>query len=311
VLNVCGVRTLFNLNPLITLDGYYLLSDWAEVPNLRLQAFGYVKAHLRWLLWGAERPSPQPHGVLLLIYGAASLLFSLMFLGLMLWSLWQLLGSKWGWLGVGPIVALGLVGTRGLLQGVIDEEARAMIAKRRKRTLLWLIGLGGLAAILCLVKIEDRASGTFHVRPTIRAEVRSPVTAFLKEIYIDEGDRVSPGAPIATLEIPDLGSRIAQKHAESREAQAKLKLLEEGTRPSELDEQRRRVARARAWRDLAKKDLAHARSAMVEELARLDGQIAQYRFEHDAARDAYARAEALRSKSAVSEEQHRDMRRRV
>ena len=50
---------------------------------------------------------------------------------------------------------------------------------------------------------------------------------------------------------------------------------------------------------------------MVEELARLDGQIAQYRFEYDAARDAYARAEALRSKSAVSEEQHREMKRRV
>jgi hypothetical protein len=40
-----GVMTvLANANPLIPLDGYYALSDWLEIPNLRLRAF----AHLGW-----------------------------------------------------------------------------------------------------------------------------------------------------------------------------------------------------------------------------------------------------------------------
>src|SRR4029078_11120903 len=30
-----GVQTLFNFNPLLKLDGYYLLSDWLGVVNLR------------------------------------------------------------------------------------------------------------------------------------------------------------------------------------------------------------------------------------------------------------------------------------
>src|SRR5262249_19816545 len=38
VLTVCGVQTLFNFNPLLKLDGYYLLSGWAEGPNLQAQA---------------------------------------------------------------------------------------------------------------------------------------------------------------------------------------------------------------------------------------------------------------------------------
>src|SRR5262249_29408020 len=35
VLATCGVQTLFNFNPLLKLDGYYLLSDWLDAPNLR------------------------------------------------------------------------------------------------------------------------------------------------------------------------------------------------------------------------------------------------------------------------------------
>jgi len=33
VLTACGVQTLFNFNPLLKLDGYYLLSDWKGVPT--------------------------------------------------------------------------------------------------------------------------------------------------------------------------------------------------------------------------------------------------------------------------------------
>jgi multidrug resistance efflux pump len=65
------------------------------------------------------------------------------------------------------------------------------------------------------------------------------------------------------------------------------------------------------WRDLAKKDLAHARQALDEELARLEKQTAQYGFECAAARDAYDRTEALRGKSVVSEEQYREVKRRL
>jgi putative peptide zinc metalloprotease protein len=37
-----GIKTLFNFNPLIKLDGYYLLSDYLGIPNLRKKAFRYI-----------------------------------------------------------------------------------------------------------------------------------------------------------------------------------------------------------------------------------------------------------------------------
>src|SRR5262249_3404259 len=45
VLTVCGGRVLLNFNPLLKLDGYYLLSDWTEVPNLQQRGWDLVMAH--------------------------------------------------------------------------------------------------------------------------------------------------------------------------------------------------------------------------------------------------------------------------
>src|SRR5262249_55580960 len=65
VVTACGIQTLFNFNPLLKLDGYYLLSDWLEAPNLQPRALGSFKDHMRWLLWGAPRPTPQARSRLL------------------------------------------------------------------------------------------------------------------------------------------------------------------------------------------------------------------------------------------------------
>ncbi|MFG1602735.1 cyclic nucleotide-binding protein [Actinoplanes sp. NPDC049265] len=41
------VNVLFNLNPFIALDGYYLLMDWLEIPNLRTRGLSWVSSRLR------------------------------------------------------------------------------------------------------------------------------------------------------------------------------------------------------------------------------------------------------------------------
>src|SRR5262249_53285708 len=60
VMTACGVQTLFNFNPLLKLDGYYLLSDWQEVPNLQERSGDYIKSWVRWLPSGPARPEPEP-----------------------------------------------------------------------------------------------------------------------------------------------------------------------------------------------------------------------------------------------------------
>ncbi len=41
------INALFNLNPFLALDGYYLVMDWLEVPNLRARGLAWVIARLR------------------------------------------------------------------------------------------------------------------------------------------------------------------------------------------------------------------------------------------------------------------------
>jgi multidrug efflux pump subunit AcrA (membrane-fusion protein) len=152
--------------------------------------------------------------------------------------------------------------------------------------------------------MDDRASGPFQVRPAVRAELRAPVAGFLKEVRCDEGDRVSPGTLLARLDVPDLASRIAQKHSEVREAQARLRLLEIGTRYEELTEQRLRVERAEAWRDLARRDLERARKAHEAELSRLEKQVTASAAELEQARRSLQRTRKLAAQRATSAEEY-------
>jgi multidrug resistance efflux pump len=307
VVSACGVRTLFNFNPLLKLDGYYLLSDWLELPNLRQRSLDHFNGQLRRLLWGAPRPADEPGARLLLGFGLVSWLYSATFLTLMLWALLLFLWRDWGWAGLAGVAVLGLVSTRGLLHGFTAGEVGRMITMRRKRTALWVLLLGGLAALLCLVQTQDRASGSFRLRPASRAELRAPVAGFVKEVHVDEGVRVSPGALVARLEVPDLDSRLAQKQAEIRELRAKQRLLQIGARPEEIAEQRHRVKRAEAWRDLGQQDLKRSRQAHAEELDRADKQVAACRAELDAAQGSYQRARLLAGRTAISKEEYQEV----
>jgi putative peptide zinc metalloprotease protein len=47
----CYVAVLFNANPLLELDGYFILMDWLRIPNLRARALTYIRGPL----WAALR----------------------------------------------------------------------------------------------------------------------------------------------------------------------------------------------------------------------------------------------------------------
>jgi multidrug efflux pump subunit AcrA (membrane-fusion protein) len=202
------------------------------------------------------------------------------------------------------MAVVGLAATGRLFRGLSAGEVSAMIRLRRRRAAVWALALAALAAGLCLIEIEDRAGGEFQMRSVTRAELRAPAAGFLREVYRDEGDRVLPGEPVARLEVPDLPGRLAQKKAEVREGEARLRLLEAGPRYEEVAEQRRRLRRAEAWRNLARQDLQRLQQAFGKELVRLDKQVAQCQAELTAAQDAAGRSERLLAGRGISPEQH-------
>ena len=66
------VLALVNLNPLLELDGYYIVMDLLEIPNLRARALAYLGS----VLCGRAQAEPRL-GAIFMVFGAASLAYGI------------------------------------------------------------------------------------------------------------------------------------------------------------------------------------------------------------------------------------------
>lgn len=106
---VCLVDTLLNFNPLLELDGYYLLVDLVEKPMLRARALAFVrgplwsKLRLREKLSGEER--------FFAFFGLASLMYSVLavFLAIQIWQRRFTVMVQEAWGSGDPLARAGLV----------------------------------------------------------------------------------------------------------------------------------------------------------------------------------------------------------
>ena len=303
VLSVCGFRGLMNLNPLMRLDGYYLLCDWLEIPNLRRRSRDYWMSFVRWALWGAEYPKKTENAGFLFFYGGFKWLFYVAGLDVMYVGLCRWLGERWGVVGFLAASYLAWIIVQRIFKGFCGGEFVKMLKTRSARKAAWCGIIGVAAAALCFVRVQNRAAGDFSVRPATHLEVRAPVAGFLQYVGADLGNVVDGGSVVARLDIPDLESLIAQKNAQLHESEADLRRLVAGSRPEELHEQRSKVLRAREWRDLGLHDLSRARIALQQELARIDEQIAQSQAEVEYAATSFRQAEQLHRRGVMAGQQ--------
>ncbi|MBI2933712.1 MAG: hypothetical protein HYY16_18875 [Planctomycetes bacterium] len=125
-----GADVLANFNPLIKLDGYYLLSDLLGVPNLRARAFSYVMARLT-----GTRPDgvTTRERIIFTFYAPLALAFTAFFMiggGV---ALGFALGSRYGWGAALP--AWGLIGYLGVRAAadLVGSARRAARENRRSR----------------------------------------------------------------------------------------------------------------------------------------------------------------------------------
>ena len=113
VMATSGLKTLLNFNPLIKLDGYYLLSDYLELPNLRRRSFRYVGSLVEKLFGlgpdDEENLGPRERFVFS-IYGTTALAGSFSILGFIILTAGGALVD--GRSPTAVFVTLGLLGMR-------------------------------------------------------------------------------------------------------------------------------------------------------------------------------------------------------
>ena len=242
VVATSGIRTLFNLNPLIKLDGYYLLSDVVRIPNLRRKAFAYLRDRIRRLL-GADAPgfsgaTPRERRVFL-TYGLLASAYSCWLLGIIAFYLGGALVRNYqGW---GFLLFVALFGA--ILSGPIRNTLHGLPAAPESPKKPWRM-MGRLvktlallllsAAALFLIRMQLRVSGEFTVLPVRNADVRSAVEGIVQEVHVEEGATVREGDPIVLLSDRDFQAELRMLEAEIEEKQARLKMFKAGPRVEEV-----------------------------------------------------------------------------
>lgn len=271
-----GMKTLLNLNPLLKLDGYYLLSDYLELPNLRQRAFAYLRGQIRgvWerLTW-VSTPATSRDQAIYLAYGLLAAAYSFSLLGY--------LAVKFGGYLVGRYQGLGFI----LFAVLVAAAVRPSLAKPPRqptpvrpegqpgRLAAWrkqaegVTLLGCVLALLLFGRMELTVSGPFQVLPAHNADVRAEVDGIIERILVDEGDFVEAGTLIVRLSDRDNRAELEKLQAETNAQRARLHMLKVGPRQEELELAATSVEKAEKRLYYARSHQARVKSLFDERLA--------------------------------------------
>lgn len=238
-----GITTVFmNLNPLIPLDGYYALSDYLEVPNLRQRAFAHVTWWLKARVLGldvSQPPADNREQRIFLIYGVLAASYITLILALVAATAFGWLNRALGLLGV----LIFVVGLWMLLRRQVQEWWQTItVALRRHAPALQagrprLIAAGtGILVLGAIVPWPITISGPFAVAPAVSIPLTAPDSGIITQVDVREGTQVPAGAPLLTIRNLELEReavacrRVADSLA-IRSARARARqLLDEVTR---------------------------------------------------------------------------------
>lgn len=259
---VSWVATLvINLTPFMRFDGYYLLSDALDVPNLQDRAFALARWKLREWLFGLGEPPPEPFSPrlrrTLLIYAYTTWIYRLViFLGIALLVYHvaiKVLGILLFAIEIGWFVARPL----------ISEIKACWALRQRFRLNTRLLGTAiGLAALVGLTVLP--VTGTVVVPVMWRAAgfatIYAPFPARLDGILVKPGQRVEEGDLLFRLAAPDLEGKLLQ-------VELRINLIQEQI--ARLSSSREQLDRLRAMEEDLAASLAE-RQGLIDSRTRLE-----------------------------------------
>jgi len=211
VMLVSSVSTIvFNANPLMRFDGYYILADLLEIPNLRQKSTAVVQRALgAWLLGLRQRPDPflpVRRRWLFAVYASASVIYGWLVSLSIFWFIYQLL-EPYGLKIIGQVLAVMMVASLVVMPIVrltrfLLEPARAQTVNHM-RAFLGLGSLGAAVIALLAVPLPYYVIATCEVQPRGAASVYVDVPGELRIVHRASGE-VAAGEPIAELDDPGI-----------------------------------------------------------------------------------------------------------
>jgi len=225
IIFVASVSTLiFNANPLLRFDGYYMLCDLLEIPNLSQRA----NAHLRHLcersLFGLKKSESPAHtrgeAVWLVVYGITSGIYRvIVFAGVLL-----VVADHFFLIGIlMALVCFVSWITVPVGRYIYYLAASPNLERQRPRAIAVSVLLaGGVFSLLQFVPFPShfRAPGLIQAQEWTQVINESP--GFVAEVMADPGNPVDAGQPLVRLENTELELESKLARATQEEVEARI-----------------------------------------------------------------------------------------
>ena len=196
------ITIVFNMNPLLRYDGYYILADLLEIPNLAPRSQELLKYLTRRYLFGLKGETPPAitgrsegawmilHAVLAFPYRLLVVVGIVLFVSKSYFILGFLIGVFGGimWLLVPVFKGLSYV---------ISDPAIQVVRQRAVG-----VTFGGIASVvifLGFIPMPNHVWGTGVIEPTEIVTYRAANNGYLRDVTVHDGQFVKKGTPILRL----------------------------------------------------------------------------------------------------------------
>jgi putative peptide zinc metalloprotease protein len=255
---IAGTSTLFfNANPLLRYDGYYILADLLEIPNLRNRSNSYLLYLCERYLFGNDDAEPPDSTSSERFWFVSFGLLSFFYRILVITAILMFIGKKF--LGLGLLIAFGAAvvwfltpivkGTNYLFT---NPRLRSVRGRALTVTLLVILVIAGFIGFVPM-PYRTGAEGVIWIPE--ESFVRARAEGFVDKLLVAPDTRVEKGTPLFQL-------TNSMLHTQEQIAVARVKELE----ASYLHYLPTNLVRAETTRD----ELQEARSRLIKIRADID-----------------------------------------
>lgn len=197
---------LFNANPLMRFDGYYILSDLLEVPNLQQRSqkmLYHLAQRFIYRLKNLTPPSTQAgEQAILVTYGVLSGAYRIfLFITITLYVLGL-------FFAIGLVLAVWTAAAWFIIpigKFIHWNAASPQLSEHRGRAVLTSVAIVALLAVgFGAIPLPDRRRGVGVVESAARSGVFFDADGFVVAVHKRPGEEVRKGDPIVTLENEEL-----------------------------------------------------------------------------------------------------------
>ena len=225
-----GIAVVFiNWNPLMKLDGYYIVCDLLGISDLKEASTLYLSSWIKRNVWHlpVEVPYvPRRRRAGYVVYAILSGMYSysvLYFFATFIGNIARNFSADWGFIFE---YTTAFMIFRGRIR-TFWNFMKFLYLDKKDRLARWLkpsrkLALSAATIVFAFLPIwHETAVGRFVLEPAKVSVLRAVVPGVVSQVYADEGQSVQAGSPLLTLRNVVLSSRTARSQSDFEMAQEK------------------------------------------------------------------------------------------